>query len=96
MTMPVDVQVGAEDMEPLGTQFNINYVEPIEEDGEGAGANDDIPPVSQLDFPPIYGIYEEDWDTYAEPFDQDTPVRIVGAGHGLKHAPALSSPPLNI
>lgn len=84
MTMPVDVQVGAEDMEPLGTQFNINYVEPIEEDGEGAGANDDIPPVSQLDFPPIYGIYEEDWDTYAEPFDQDTPVRIVGAGSDIE------------
>jgi len=71
-------------MEPLGTQFNINYVEPIEEDDEGAGANDDIPPVSQLDFPPIWEIYEEDWESHPEPFDEHTPVRIVGNGSDIE------------
>lgn len=80
MAMPVDVQVGAEDMEPLSAQFNIKYVEPIDEGDDGPSVDDDLPPVAQLDFPPIYEIYEDDWDTHPEPFDEDTPVRIVGSG----------------
>jgi hypothetical protein len=84
MTMPVDVQVGAEDMEPLSAQFNIKYVEAIDEGDDGPAVDDDLPPIEQLDFPPIYEIYKEDWDSHPEPFDEDTPVRIVGSGSDVE------------
>lgn len=84
MTMPVDVQVGAEDMEPLESQFNIQYVDPVEDEDDGAGRDDNLPAVSELDFPPMYEIYEEDWDSHPEPFDEHTPVRIVGSGSNIE------------
>lgn len=84
MTMPVEVQVGAEDMEPLSVQFNIQYTEPIEDGDDAPHVDDDLPPVAQLDFPPIYEIYEDDWENHPEPFDKDTPVRIVGSGSDVE------------
>jgi hypothetical protein len=83
-TLPVDVQVGAEGMDALSAQFNITYTEPIEEEDDGPSANDDLPPIAQLDFPPIYEIYEDDWDSAPEPFDKDTPVRIAGSGSDVE------------
>jgi hypothetical protein len=86
MTMPVEVQVGTEGMDPLSARFNINYVEPIEEEDEekNAGGAEDDWDVSQLDFPPIYEIYEDDWDSCPDPFDEQTPVRIVGTGADIE------------
>lgn len=83
MTMPVDVQVGAEGMEPLSAQFNIKYVEPIEDESSGPTEDDDLPPVQQLDFPEIVPVTKEDWDNLPEPFDKDTPVRIAGTGSDM-------------
>jgi len=84
MMLPVQVDVGAEGMDQLTIRFNIKYTEPVEEDDESAGSNDDLPPLAQLDFPPIRPVYEDEWDEFPEPFDEDTPVRLVGSGSDME------------
>jgi len=83
MTLPVQVDVGAEGMESLTAQFNITYVE-SEEETDGSASDDDLPPLAELDFPEIIPVYEEDWDSFAEPFDADTPVRLAGSGSDMQ------------
>jgi len=83
MTLPVQVDVGAEGMAPLTVQFNVTYVEQDNSD-EGSTADDDLPPLAELDFPDIVAVYEEDWDSYPEPFDVDTPVRLAGSGSNMQ------------
>lgn len=83
MTMPVNIDIGAEGMDPLSAQFNIEYTEPVEEDTGAGGVDDDLPPVQQLDFPEIVAIQKEDWSDAPEPFDEDTPVRIAGSGSNM-------------
>lgn len=84
MTFPVQIDVGAEGMEQLTVRFNIKYTEPVEEDDQGASSDDDLPPLAQLDFPPIRPVYEDEWDEFPEPFDEDTPVRLVGSGSDME------------
>jgi hypothetical protein len=84
MTVPVDVQVGAENMDPLSAQFNIKFVEQIEQQQRSGPSEDDGYDVSELDFPPIVEIYREDWDESPEHFDENVPVRIVGVGKNLE------------
>jgi len=83
MTMPVNIDIGAEGMDPLSAQFNIEYTEPVEEDTGAGGVDDDLPPVQQLDFPEIVAIQKEDWSDAPEQFDENTPVRIAGSGSNM-------------
>jgi hypothetical protein len=84
MTFPVQVAVGAEGMEELTARFNIKYTEPSEEEDESSAKDDDLPPLEQLDFPPIRPVYRDEWDDFPEPFDEDTPVRLVGSGADME------------
>jgi len=91
MTLPVSVKVNAEGMDALTQQFNISYVEPIEAEPT-PGGSDDIPPVERLDFPEIFGVWRnpgEDqygWDEprFPRPFDEDTPVQLIGSGDDMQ------------
>lgn len=83
MVMPVQVDVSAEGMEKLTAQFNIKFTEPVEEDQKGS-SDDDLPPLAQLDFPPIRPVYKDEWDELPEQFDEDTPVRLVGSGSDME------------
>jgi hypothetical protein len=84
MMLPVQLDVGAEGMDQLTIRFNIKYTEPVEEGDESAGSHDGLPPLAQLDFPPIRKVYEDEWDEFPEPFDEDTPVRLVGSGSDME------------
>jgi len=85
MTMPIEVAVGAKDMDGLSVQFNVNFVEAVEDEGEnGSSPDDDLPPLQQLDFPEIIPVTKEEWDELPEPFDKDTPVRIAGSGGDMR------------
>jgi ribosomal protein S15P/S13E len=77
MTIPVSVDVGAEGMDPLSTKFNIQYIEPVEEDEKGSSSENEIPPLEQIDFPDIVPIYEDDWSEHPENWDENTPVRLA-------------------
>jgi hypothetical protein len=77
MTMPVSVDVGAEDMDPLSVQFNINYTEPVEEDDGGSSPSDELPPMEKIDFPEIVPVHKDDWDEHPENWDENTPVRLA-------------------
>jgi len=83
MTLPVQVDVGAEGMESLTAQFNITYVE-SEEQPDGSATDDDQSWINQLDFPDIIPVYEDEWEDHTEPFDADTPVRIAGGGSDMQ------------
>jgi len=93
MTLPVQVDVGAEGMESLTAQFNITYVE-SEEKTDGGASDDDLPPLAELDFPEIIPVYEDDWDSLAEPFDADTPVRLAGNGSDMRILVNLDAGPI--
>lgn len=83
MTLPVQVDVGAEGMDSLTAQFNITYTE-AKEETDGTASDDEVPPIEQLDFPEVIPVYEDEWDDYAEPFDADTPVRLAGGGSDMQ------------
>lgn len=83
MTLPVQVDVGAEGMESLTAQFNITYTE-AKEETDGTASDNEVPPVEQLEFPEIIPVYKDDWDKFAEPFDADTPVRLVGSASDMQ------------
>jgi hypothetical protein len=83
MTIPVTVEVGAEGMNMLTETFHIEYTEPEEEDEPTSATDDDLPPVSKLDFPEIQPVYRDEWDEFPKPFDEDTPVRLTGSGEDM-------------
>jgi hypothetical protein len=76
MTMPVSVEVGAEGMDPLKVEFNIQYTQSVEDEESGSSPSKELPPMEQIDFPQINAIYEDDWDTHPEDWDAKTPVRV--------------------
>jgi len=82
MTMPVTVRVEGEGMESLQQLFNVEYVEPADENG--SDRENAVPPVEQLDFPPIVPVWEDEWEDVPEPFDKDTPVRLAGSGEDMQ------------
>jgi len=84
MTLPVQVDVGAEGMESLSVQFDVTYTEAEAEEDNGSTSDGDLPPLAQLDFPPIRAVYREDWNDLPEPFDEDTPVRLAGSGSNME------------
>jgi hypothetical protein len=77
MTMPVSLDIGAEGMDPLSVEFNINYTEPVEEDDTDGSRSNELPPMEQIDFPEIIPVYEDDWDEHPENWDENTPVRLA-------------------
>jgi hypothetical protein len=84
MTFGVEVSVGAAGMEGLTSEFEITYTEPVEDDDGTGGKNDNgRASMSELDFPEIYGVYEDEWDEHKEHFDKHTPVRIAGSGSDM-------------
>jgi hypothetical protein len=77
MTIPVSLDVGAEDMDPLSVQFNVNYTEPVEEEESSSSSADDGALREKVDFPPVVPVYEDQWDEHHENWDEHTPVRLA-------------------
>jgi len=83
MTLPISVKVDADGMAPLTQEFNISYTDPVDQQ-DTSGNDDALPPIERLDFPNIYGAWEDDWDDFTPPLDSDSPVRFMRSGDDLE------------
>jgi hypothetical protein len=78
--IPVRIDVGASSMNALSAELKIKYTEPAGGDNKTESTDEDTSlPAEQLDFPDTRAVFEDDWNDFDQPFDSDTPIRIINS-----------------